>query len=174
MNNQRVFALLVVLSAGCGARFVSFVPEDADLGGADPGDLAVTPPDLAGVDLSGADLTGPAETVLAGGSFSGRASYSASGDAELVRAADGSFSLRFLANFTISTVPGPIVLLTQRDAIGASGFDAAQGDLRLGALTASRGAQSYALPGDPGARRWAWVYCEPFRVEIARAQLVDR
>ena len=69
--------------------------------------------------------------------------------------------------------PGPVVLLSSRPDIGTAIDSSA--DLHLGELKATSGAQSYALPagGDKG-RPYVWIYCEPFGVEVARAQLKDR
>lgn len=147
-----------VLAAGCEASFVD-QRERRD---------AFLIPDLDEVDGAVADPG--AAGVVASGTFEGRAGHAGAGTAELVREADGRVVLRFGSDFAVSGVPGPVVVLSSRDALGGA-IDATKGDLHLGALASSSGGQSYPVPGGDGGRRWAWVYCEPFAVEIARARL---
>ena len=154
----------VVLAAGCEARFVD-QRERRD---------AFQTVDIAGVDGSAGSDRGAADGLPAGvfasGTFEGRAGHAGAGTAELIREADGRVVLRFGSDFSVGGVPGPVAVLSSRDALGGA-IDATKGDLHLGTLAASSGAQSYVVPGGDGGRRWAWVYCEPFAVEIARARL---
>lgn len=108
---------------------------------------------------------------IASGAMRGRAGHSASGTASLHRLPSGAIELRFSADFSASRVPSPIVLLSSREDIGANIDQSA--DLLLGRLTNASGAQSYSVPGGDGGRRVAWVYCQSFAVEIARAVLED-
>ncbi len=98
--------------------------------------------------------------------------YPAMGSSQLVQLADGGFALWFSEDFSTSAVPGPVVVLSTRAALG-SRIDPGAGDLRLGAMNTVRGAQMYRLPEPPGDRRRAFVFCEPFGVEVAHAVLED-
>jgi hypothetical protein len=155
--------LVALLLLGCDARFVDLrgMPESALFGSAfDPR------ADLAGVDLIGI------EKLLAQGNFSGRGGHAATGTAELYRRADAVIEVRFGADFQSSSVPGPAVFLTSRDAMG--GTIEPQTDINLGVLAAPQGAQAYAVPfGADLGRRNVFVYCQPYRVEVAKATLVD-
>jgi hypothetical protein len=161
MVNRAAFLLMALALSGClRARFIDERPDLPDL--LPPADLA------SSSDLTGADLTTFASTV-ATGTFSGRSHYNGEGSAELVDLGNGQFELRFGSDFNVSQVPGPLVYLSSRGAIGST-IDS-RTDLFLGALTSYSGAQSYLIEGDPGDRRYAWVYCGPFRVEVALAPM---
>jgi hypothetical protein len=114
----------------------------------------------------------PTEHVIANGSWEGRDGHGGEGSVSLVRKADQSVELRIGEDFSASPVPGPVVVLSFRESLGSS-IDSTAGDLDLGTLTSAKGAQTYAVPGGDGGRRYAWVFCEPFGVEIARAPLKD-
>ena len=157
--------------AGCDARFTDLRPQLARDGAAaaalgDARDLADAG-DLAGADLAAVDLAA-ADPVLARGTFVGRAGHGGMGGAELYRRGDGRVALRFLADFRVTGQVGPVVVLTSRADLGNS---LTAEDLELGDLTAAAGAQEYLLPGSDGGRRNAFVWCRPFRVEIAKAPL---
>lgn len=161
-----IFPLLL----GCEARFVDQRSGASPLGQANY-DLAMVPRDLAGVDLAGVDLATPADQLFAKGSFMGRAGHAGTGDGMLFRTGS-AVEVRFGSNFTCSGVPGPAVFLTSRDSMGG-GIDT-QTDISLGTLRSTSGAQTYIVP--PGAdvgRRNVFVYCQPFRVEVAKAALTD-
>lgn len=168
--------LLLLLAVGCDARFLNqcSAPEcpyangqGGSLAGAD---MAM---DLSGVDLLGADLTPASERVLAGGTFENRAGHAGSGGATLVQRSDGQIEVRFGADFSSSAVPGPAVFLTSRSDMGAT-IDT-QADVNLGTLRSPMGAQSYVVPmGKDSGRRSVFVFCQPFRVEVTKATLVDR
>ena len=168
---------LVGMAAGllsaCDARFIdlrpisersgspSVPPNGAPDGGNLPGDL--------GEASDGATL--PSEVRVAAGRFEGRAGHGGSGGAGLYRLG-GAYELRFDADFTVSAVPGPAIFLTSRADMGGS-IDALA-DIKLGTLSAFNGAQRFAIPtGADVGRRNVFVYCQPFRVEVAKAALVE-
>lgn len=110
-----------------------------------------------------------AATVLRG-LMMGRRSYNASGAVELELTPERRV-LVFGDDFTVQAVPGPVVVLSKRESLGTS-IRPDLGDLELGELQMLRGSQSYALPASQdGPWDYAWVYCKPFTVEIARAKL---
>jgi hypothetical protein len=165
---------LLFLLGGCDAVFVDrrspaeipTPPELPDLAAIDLSGL-----DLSGLDLAGADLSSP-EQLLAAGTFMGRAGHFGSGDGQLYRRADGVIEVRFGANFNSSGVPSPVAYLTSRADMGST-IDP-QADVEVGIPKAS-GAQSFVVPaGKEVGRRHLFVYCRSFRVEVAKAQLVDR
>lgn len=154
-----------VLLLGCEARFVDTRPL-SERPQATPNDFAFMPPDLVGTDAS------PLGSELAAGTFIGRAGHGGSGSAQLYRRADGVVEVRLLMDFSITPVPGPAVFLTSRTDMGNT-IDP-QTDLNLGTLQSASGAQSYAVPSDDGSRRNVFVFCQPFRVEVAKAALVNK
>ena len=111
-------------------------------------------------------------SVLASGTFEGRSGDEGRGTVRLLRRAAGGFALSFDADFFATAVPGPVLVLSTRDALGTE-IDTAQGDLEVGPLPRSSGAQFVTFSADPGARRTLWVYCKPFGIEIARAVLAN-
>jgi hypothetical protein len=184
-NVTRIVALAFFVS-GCGAGFGVDRPpsggngasdggaSDGGAGGQDAGDLAVAAAaDLAGVS-PGADLAMPAsgpQTIASGMFVKGQQNGgdTGSGSGSLVRNVDGSESAVFGADFHSSQVPAPEVVLTSRSAIGTGGIQS--GDLDLGPLKSSTGAQQYALPGADGGRRNLFVYCTTFGIDVAVAHL---
>jgi hypothetical protein len=180
-NVTRLFTLSLVVS-GCGAGFVDThspatdgtdlaVLDARDLAGAIVGDLAGT---HSGADLAtAADLatpTGP--QTVAGGSFvkgQQNGGDTGSGSASLVRNADGSETVLFGADFQCTKIPAGEVVLTSRASIGTGALQ--PGDLDLGPLTSSSGAQQYALPGADGGRRNLFVYCLTYGIDVAVARL---
>lgn len=150
---------IVGLVAGCDARFVDLRPPSRDLATAAAADL--------GNDVG--DGGGAPGSAFARGSFVGRQGHSGSGTGELVAAAGGSVTVQLDANFSVSPVPGPVLVLTTRDALGTR-IDAAAGDLEIAALPSPSGAQSYSVASD-GGRRNLFVFCKPFGVEVALAVL---
>lgn len=171
-DNGAMYKWIIIfpLLLGCEARFLD-QRSGANTIGPSQFDAAMPPMDLAGRDLAGIDLATPADKLLAMGSFMGRAGHAGSGDGMLYRT-PGGVEVRFAANFTSSGVPGPAVFLTSRDSMGGS-IDS-QADINLGTLRSTSGAQTYAVPaGADVGRRNVFVYCQPFRVEVAKAALVD-
>lgn len=158
-----------LLLVGCEARFLD--QRSANPLVQTPVDAAMAPVDLAGRDLAGVDLATPVDKLVAQGSFMGRAGHAGSGDGMLYRT-PGGVEVRFAANFSASGVPGPAVFLTSRDSMGGS-IDS-QADISLGTLKSTSGMQVYPVPaGADVGRRNVFVYCQPFRVEVAKATLVN-
>jgi hypothetical protein len=150
-----------LLCAACDAHFTDLRPDDGGFIGPpiDGGFLDVGPPPATD------------QTIFAG-TFSSRGHYSGSGGASIVQRTDGSFELVFADDFSVSRVPGPIVVLTTRESIG-SRVDETQGDINLGVLQSSSGAQSYSVTSAALVSRYAWVFCRPYGVEVARAELME-
>jgi hypothetical protein len=119
-----------------------------------------------------APIAAAGESILAQGCMTGRAGHAGRGLAALVRRADGEVSLRFGTDFSVSAVPGPVVVLSTRDSLGTS-LQPGQGDQEIAVLLSASGVQSYRVPGGDAGRRYAWVFCKPFGVEVARATLVS-
>jgi hypothetical protein len=183
-NVTRIVAIAFFVS-GCGAGFGVDRPPSGGNGASDGGandggasdgggDLAVAAgADLAGVP-GGVDLAMPAsgpQTIASGMFVKGQQNGgdTGSGSGSLVRNADGSESAVFGADFHSSQVPAPEVVLTSRSSIGTGGIQS--GDLDLGPLKSSTGAQQYALPGADGGRRNLFVYCTTFGIDVAVARL---
>ncbi|MBK6686062.1 MAG: hypothetical protein IPG45_16430 [Deltaproteobacteria bacterium] len=117
--------------------------------------------------------TGPLPTsdvVYASGPMAPRGSYSAAGTASLVIRSTGALELELDEGFRVSGVPGPVVVLSRRASIGRR-IDPELGDVELGTLEANSGLQRYPIPSHALDASYAWVYCRPFGVEIARAVL---
>ncbi len=166
---MKVCVVLIALLLGCDARFLD-QRSMSERNGYAAVDAHIEPLDLAGQDLAGQDLA-DADKPLAQGVFVGRAGHAGSGDAVLYRV-QGRVEVRLAANFSSSGVPGPAVFLTSRDSMGNS-IDA-QADIGLGTLRSASGAQRYLVPlGAELGRRNVFVFCQPFRVEVAKATLVD-
>ncbi len=173
----RFLALAVSLATGCDAYFSyerTGLGSGTDLAAlADQGQPADQgrPADLSGADMSGVDLAAAVEQVVALGTFEGRGGHSALGSAMVVRTIEGSYELRLGADFRVSGVPGPVVYLSPRAALGSS-IDSKQ-DLEIAPLRLLSGAQSYSLVGlGPNFQNlYVWVWCKPFAIEVARAPL---
>lgn len=158
--NRAVFLLMALALNGClRAKFIDERPDMPDL--LPPADLVSTS------DLVNADLVA-LTTRVAAGTFVGRGHYG-QGAAELVDLGNGQFELRFGDDFNVTQVPDPVVYLSSRAALGNAIDPTA--DLYLGPLSLPSGAQSYRIQGDPGERRYAWVYCRPYRLEVALADM---
>lgn len=148
----------LLAAAGCQATFIDYRADAAAHAGAD----------LAGADLGDTDLAGALETVLASGRFEGRDGHAGTGGGRLVRTAAGDVEVRLDPDFSTSSVPGPVVVLSTSDDLGTQLTTAEQD---LGALRSTNGAQAYPVPGGDSGRRNLFVYCKPFGVEVARAVL---
>jgi hypothetical protein len=153
-------ALLGVVLVGCQAHFVDERPA-SERAAAAAGLF-----DLGGVDFAETD----AGALLAGGVFAGRDGHLGVGGVSLFARDDGLTELRFDDHFACSDVPGPVVVLTTRDALGTQ-LAPARGDLALGPLIATSGAQRYLVPGGDGGRREVFIFCKPYGLEVAAAQL---
>src|SRR4051812_17677570 len=142
---------LALLLAGCHA---SFVDERA------AGDAPA-----AGID--GANL-GPG-LLVATGRFIGRAGHVAAGGVELYDH-EGTTEVRFLPDFSISDVPGPVVVLTPRDSLGIA-IDPVAGDLSVAPLRTPMGAQSYFANAGGLPPTSVFVFCMPYGLEVGKAPL---
>jgi hypothetical protein len=148
--------LLLICLAGCDAHFVDLRP------------AAEAAPDLGGAGFPTATDLPPAGGVFARGTFTGRAGHGGSGTATLERTSDGSVELVFGDDFSVTAVPGPVVVLTAREELGTT---IAASDLEIGVLSLTVGAQRYRLANGDGGRRNVFVFCKPFGVEVAKADL---
>ncbi|MCA9667084.1 MAG: hypothetical protein KC503_15910 [Myxococcales bacterium] len=175
-----LLACVLLSSSGCSAIFTSDRPPGSDTATPTPdgraddsgGDVQGPSPDTASGDGPQPDAPPSSGMVIADGNWEGRTGHVGKGTVEMFRTAGGEIELRFSADFETSAVPTPVVVLTSRDSIG-SAIDASKGDLDLGALTSVSGAQTYKVPGGDGGRRYVWVFCVPFGIEISRAPLKD-
>jgi hypothetical protein len=168
---MRALCLFSLAIVGCDASFTDLRPQDAL--GFDAGLLDAGFVDGGGADASTEDASDPIpERTIRRGTFSGRGSYTGRGSVEIVRTSAGAFEARLGADFFASNVPGPHFVLTTRDRIGAR-IDPGAGDIDLGAMSRTSGAQTYAAPAAAENASFAWIYCRPFGVEIARAELEE-
>lgn len=171
MTATRLLSLCLLAStAACDASFTDLRPESAR-------GQPVTRPDAGETgepDPTPAPKPSPGEAaVIAAGTWTGRASYRAGGSAQIVMLEDGNFEVRFSDDFTVSRVPGPVVVVSRRDTLGTS-IRPEEGDIELGVQAQPSGAQRYRLPAGADDRRFVWIYCKPFGLEVGRAELVDR
>lgn len=170
--------VLAVWCLACEASFVDLRP--------DRGEVAAFPPDLGPPEDAGVSEDASARSTEAGvdaaepaagpeevsrGTWAGRSDYAATGTVRLVLTPSGQHRLELGADFSVSGVPGPVVVLSRRDTLGTR-LDPSQ-DVELGALSSNRGGQSYAVPAGADDRMWAWIFCKPFGVEVARARLEE-
>jgi hypothetical protein len=161
---------------GCDAIYEDLRPTTAptrppsDGGGADGGGALDGGAPVGGGDAAAVADGGATPEPLARGTWRGRTGYSASGTVTLERAPDGALHVRFEDDFDSQSVPGPVVVLSTRSELG-SAIDPAAGDLELGVLESPRGPQRYAAPPEAVGALYAWIYCLPFGVEVARAPL---
>lgn len=145
--------------------------DDFDIDGTDgdagPGDLEMS------TDTIDAESSGMGEeTVIAMGEIQAGPDYGGEGTVSLVQLAEGSYELRFEDDFRVDRVPGPVVVLSLEPTLG-SDLDSQRGDVELGVLESNSGASSYSLPFAPGQRRYSWIYCKPFGLEVVRAELME-
>lgn len=116
---------------------------------------------------------GPSSPVLLGsGTFEGRGGYPASGSVRLEQLAAGEYQVVVSDDFSSAAVPGPVILVTPRDAIGTR---LSAEDINVTALSAEQiaGAGTYTFSaGSVPDDAYIFIYCEPFGVETARAELV--
>jgi len=103
------------------------------------------------------------------GNFVGRAGHLGQGSASLVQRGT-EYTIVLGADFSVSPVPGPVLVLTARDTLGTA---LTNEDLELGTLTSPTGGARYVVPGDPGTRTRLFVYCRPFGTEVALAALAQ-
>jgi hypothetical protein len=110
-----------------------------------------------------------AAVVLRGGELSGRQGHLGEGRVALVQDGD-AYALVFSEDFRSTPVPEPIVIFTLRESVG-SAPDENAGDVVISTLLRASGAQAYAVPSASVGLRYVHVFCEPFGVEVARADL---
>lgn len=111
-------------------------------------------------------------TKLYEGTCEGRG-HACSGNAALFRTDSGAVELRLASNFQVVDIPGGFVYLSERNTLG-SGSTAinAATEADLGALARFTGAQNYAVAqGQDAGRNYAWIWCRPYSVEVARFEL---
>ncbi len=184
---QRLLFLPWLALIGCDAIYTDLRPDS-------PTDSGVTAADAAPVDAfvpdggpgsdagardlgpitadAGADAGAPSGVTLVG-TFEGRGGYDASGTATL-RTRDDHLELVFSDDFASAAVPGPVVVVTSRSAIGT---ELTSADTIVARLDSSsiRGANTFEVDlADPPSPVYVFVYCEPFGVETARAEMVSR
>lgn len=161
-SGSRAFALMIPLVlAACDAGFTDLRP--SGLRGV--GGSFCAPGGLDGGAVAGGQ-------VYARGTFSGRDGHIGEGGAALALRADGATVVRFDPSFRTSSAPGPVVVLASRDKLGTS-IDPDQGDLEIAALDSPIGVQEYVVTPCDGGRRFVFVYCKPYGVEMALAPLMD-
>lgn len=186
----RTFLLVALLVGGCDARFIDLRPESERPGapdGVDAGPPAREDGGIDDVDGGGGTVdagggedasppadggsppedTGTGEEVLAVGSLEGRGGYDAAGTVTLSRTADG-YVLELGDDFDSAGVPGPVVVVTPRDALGTS---LTGEDLKVASLEVTSGAMRFELASIPDDPAYVFIYCEPFGVETARAAM---
>ncbi len=101
-------------------------------------------------------------TVLKSGSFEGLYGHAAEGTAKIIEVGGVSY-LRF-EDFSVTNGPDLKVYLTPTGNINDG--------VRLADLKGSRGAQNYELAGiDRGVQGFVVIYCQPFHVYFAQAEL---
>ena len=162
---RAIFPFFVIVIFGCNANY-------KDLGA---GENEILPSDAgAGIEAGSFDagVDSGGDGVLSTGTWSGQAGYSASGTVSLLLR-NGVRRLEFSDDFRVSSVPGPFVVVSTRPSL-AGDVSAQMGDVTIAALSSNRGAQSYNIPSEVDAFAYVWVYCQPFTVEIARAQLMEQ
>lgn len=124
-----------------------------------------SPPD----DSTSPDAEAPLPTVVREGRWSGRGGYDAAGAVTLEHLGGARYAVVTSDDFATAAVPSPVLLLSDRDALGTA-ITAA--DLRVATLGAGqlRGAHRFEIELD-AIPAFAWIYCEPFGIETARAPL---
>ncbi len=81
-------------------------------------------------------------------------------------AENGVGRLEFSSDFAVSGVPGPFVYVNTTNNANSGR------PLRVAALKSNRGAQTYTFQLAAGVRyQWVLVWCDPFNVPVAEAQI---
>lgn len=107
-------------------------------------------------------MDGAMDGIVSSGTFEGLFGHSATGTAQVIRVGDQSY-LRF-EDFAVTNGPDLKVYLTPTGDVG-------DGKL-LADLKGSRGSQNYLLSGeDLEIAGYVVIYCQPFHVYFASAQL---
>lgn len=105
-----------------------------------------------------------ADEVIVEGSFVGASGHATSGTGQLVKLDDGTYVIRFGADFVHDgTAPDATV------GLGKDGYDKTTD---LGKLRENKGAQDYALPAgfDPAGYNEIYVWCTEFSVSLGVAK----
>lgn len=180
---QIAFLLACVFAFGCEASFDDLRPESEalipevpvpdDMGASQ--EDATTQPDAEREQDATASPDEGNNTIedveIASGTFEGRGSYSGSGSASIWKVGS-SWEVRLGQDFEVDSVPGPVMVLTRESTLGSS-IDASRGDIELGVLESDSGVSVFGLDQDPDDRLVLWVFCKPFGLEVARAQLQE-
>lgn len=110
--------------------------------------------------------------LLSSGTFEGRGGYAAAGSVRLEEVAPGEYQVVMSDDFSSAAVPGPVVVVTPRAAIGTR---LTSEDILVitleSSMIAGPGTYSFRAPSVP-AEGFVFIYCEPFGVETARATMV--
>jgi hypothetical protein len=164
---------------GCDARYSDLRPDEARVDAGLDASPATTDASLdtdAGVALdaapaldAGLSEDGSAAVVIASGPWEGRGGYDAAGQVTLEHLGGDRYALVTSVDFASAAVPSPVLLVSDRDALGSRLLPT---DQRVATLDASqlRGVHRFELTL-PRVPTYAWIYCEPFGVETARARL---
>ena len=163
---MRAYAILitcVALTSACEAGFTDFRPEGI------VNQVGSSTIDAGFVDGGAVEVMA---ATLADGDWRGRGSYSGAGRVTIAIDDQGATVLRLSEDFSVSSVPGPFLVMSSRDSLGAS-IEPSMGDIEIGVLAESRGAQTYPIPVEAAGLPYAWVFCKPFGVEVARAELME-
>lgn len=179
---MRLLLLPCLALVGCDAIYTDLRPDsppvDAGLASADaaPADAFAD----GGVADAGLDRDAGPETdagapsaITLVGAFEGRGGYDAAGTATL-QSTDTGLELVFSEDFASAAVPGPVVVVTPRSAIGTSltAADTVVARLDSGSI---RGANRFDVElAEPPSPAYVFIYCEPFGVETARAVMEPR
>lgn len=109
----------------------------------------------------------PASPVsLAAGSFVGVDGHEGTGRAEVVKTASGERRLTFSGGFDVD--PGPDINVYLSETAGG-----VSGAKRISSLKGNKGSQQYTIGADVDLSRFSNVvlYCEPFSIRVAVAEL---
>lgn len=111
----------------------------------------------------GADVMAPMGTAVVG--VWRKTRYDVSGTVRMV-AQNGVGQLSFSSDFSVAQTPGPVVYLNTTNNPNSGQ------PLRIGAIKARSGAQSYTFQLPPGVRyTWVLIWCDPFNVPMAEASI---
>ncbi|MEM1415225.1 MAG: hypothetical protein AAGH15_10005 [Myxococcota bacterium] len=177
--------------AGCDARFellddslIDPGPGVADLGldggnatpdagmpdgGLDDAGLADAGLTDAGMPDAGVDAGVGSDDPLFAGTFEDRNGYTATGDVTLEDLGDGNVRITLSSGFSTAAVPGPVLIVSDRDSIGRR-LDRSR-DIIVFRFTrdALVGAREIVVPLTLPENPTVFTYCEPFTVETGRA-----
>ncbi len=111
----------------------------------------------------GADMMAPMGTATIG--VWRKTRYDVTGTVQMV-AQNGVAQLTFSSDFSVAQTPGPVLYVNTTNNPNSGQ------PLRIGALKARTGAQSYTFQLPPGVRySWVIIWCDPFNVPMAEAPI---